>query len=292
MDDNAGIAEMRDRAVAQIARPFRGAAREDHHVALGEPLIDEARQHDLVVGADPQRHRHATRLLDRRSEDRRVRIIDRARPDRLSRGDDLVAGRDDRHSRPAPHLDGGNADRRDHADFARGQHLAGAQYGLATGQIAAGKGDELTGCGRAAHLDHGSAIGIPGLGVLNHDYGVGAARHHASGGDQGGHAGHDGETRLGARRQDLGVEREGLGRAFAGRDRIVGTHREAVDTGSVEAWDIDIGDERARQHPPQRLRQRHRLAGERPQFEMAMKARYRLVATDHIEKLLLSRQAA
>ena len=48
----------------------------------------------------------------------------------------MIATRGRRHTSAAAH-----ADRRQHADLARGQQLAGAQNGLAAREIAAGEGD-------------------------------------------------------------------------------------------------------------------------------------------------------
>ena len=292
-----GSSKLCDGAVAQIARTFRGAAGEQHDVASGEPVGDEALQHALLVGADAEGDRHSARLGDRGGEDRGVRIVNPAGPDRLSRRHDLVAGRDDRDQRPAPHLDRGEPDRRQHADLARGQHLAGAQHRLAAGEVAAGKGDELAGDRRAAHRDcrnaaFAVAIAVDGLGVLDHDHRVGAARRHAAGGDQGRGARLDGEVGCHAGGQDFRVQREDFGRSLAGADGVVGAHGKAVDTGAVEPRRVDFGDDRARQHPAQCLRQRHGLAAERLQPQMAVKPRHRLVAADDVEKLLLPRQAA
>ncbi len=186
----------------------------------------------------------------------------------------------------------GAADRRQHADLARGQNLPGMQHGLAAGHVAAGEGDELTGSRRPADLDDGRVALVDRLGVLDHDDGVGAARHHAAGRDQRRRARFDGEKRHFSGRQDFGPQGQAPRYALAGTERVVGAHREAVDTGAVEARNVDFGDDPARYDPRQRLRQRHGLAAERPHFEMAAEAALGLVAIEDFKELLLTRQAA
>ena len=97
-------------------RRSRSAARE----RVGERRV--------VVGNDAELHRLAAELLHRGADDRRVRVVDRAGPQRLrrarrsrcrSRRSRRAAG-DRRAPRATP-------DRREHADLARGQQLPGAQ---------------------------------------------------------------------------------------------------------------------------------------------------------------------
>ncbi len=118
--------------------------------------------------------------------------------------DDLVTGRDNRDTRPAPHLDRGPANCGKHADLARGQDLPSTKHGFAAGEIAAGEGDELAGGCGPANFDQGLAAIVDRLGVLDHDDGVGAARHHPAGRDQSGRAWTDREHRHPARGQDFG----------------------------------------------------------------------------------------
>jgi hypothetical protein len=205
VNDDARIIERGDGAVAQIAGALRSAARKNHHVARGKPLMDEARQHDLVVGSDAERLRAPAGFLDGSGEDCSVRIVDRAGADRVARRDNLVAGRDNGYLRPPPDFDSGATDRRQHANLARGQYLSRAQHGFAARQVAAGKGDELPGCRSPSHLDHRGAVVIPRFGVLDHDDGVGPARHHPAGRNQRRGIGCNSQLRHCAGGEDLSV---------------------------------------------------------------------------------------
>jgi MFS family permease len=187
--------------------------------------------------------------------------------------------------------DSGAPDRRQHANLARGQYLARAQHGFAARQVAAGKGDELSRCRRPAHLDPCGAAVIPRFGVLDHDDGVGCARHHPAGRNQRRGAGCDGKLRHRAGSEDLAVQGQSFRCTFGGAHRIVGTHREPVDAGSIEPGNVDIGDNRTRQYAGGRLRQRHGLGAERVQIEKPVKPRRSGVAVDDVEKLLLASEA-
>ena len=55
MHQDAGLAEPRDDAVREIARAFRGAAGEHHHVVLGERLAHRLVERDFVIAARRRR---------------------------------------------------------------------------------------------------------------------------------------------------------------------------------------------------------------------------------------------
>ena len=196
MHDYPRIVKIGNRTIAKIPGALRGAAGEDDHIARRETLADEARQDLLVIGPNTQQLRDAARLLDGSSEDRRIRIVHGARPHRFAGRDDLIAGRDDRNPRSAPYLDHGVANRRQHPDLARGQHLPRAQYGLATRQIAAGEGDELTRSRGTADLDQSGTVTVVCVGMFDHHHRIGAARYHSTGRDQGRRAASDRKLRL------------------------------------------------------------------------------------------------
>ena len=70
------------------------------------------------------------------------------------------------------------------SDLARGETVLRAGQVLTSREIAAGKGDELPGRHGPPHVDDGGAALVPRICMLDHDDGVGAARHHPAGGDQ------------------------------------------------------------------------------------------------------------
>ena len=96
-----GLREPADDAVREIAGALRRAAREDHDVALRGRARARSSSAVFVVGNDAEMHRLAAELLDGGADDRGVGVVDRARAQRIAGRDDLVAGREDRHARPA-----------------------------------------------------------------------------------------------------------------------------------------------------------------------------------------------
>ena len=140
---------------------------------------------------------------------------------------------------------------------------------------------------RAAQLDRRDALDQ--LGVLDHHHGVGAARHHAAGGDGGRGAGLHLDLGRVAAGDHLGVERELLRRAVGGAGDVGGAQRKAVDIGAVERRHVDRRGEIVRQHAAERGRERHALGGQGREIEMRLEALARLLGGDDFEKLLLAR---
>ena len=113
------------------------------------------------------------------------------------------------------------------------------------------------GAARAAQLDRRHALDQ--LGVLDHHHGVGAARHHAAGGDGGRGAGPDLDLGRVAAGDHLGVERELLRRGVGRARGVGGAQREAVDIGAVERRHVDRRGEIGGQHAAERRRERARV---------------------------------
>jgi len=103
----------------------------------------------------------------------------------------------------------------------------------------------LAGCHRPADLDQRPLIIVERLGVLDHDNGVGAARHHPPGGNQRGRSRRNRKLRLLAGGQDFVIDRQDPRRALAGPNRVVGAQREPIDTRAIEPGNIDLGDDGA-----------------------------------------------
>ena len=187
MHEDAGLAEARDRPVRDVARAFGGAARQDDEIGLLERLAQRQLQRRLVVRHDPERDGLAAQLLNGGRDRGGVAVVHRARANRSARRDDLVAGGEHGDPRPAPDLEAGTTDRREHADLARGQQLAPPEHGLAARQIAPGEGDQLP---RHRRPHHANGPGrVVEIGMLDHQHRIGAARNHAAGRDHGRGAG-------------------------------------------------------------------------------------------------------
>ena len=204
--DDAGIAEPFDDTVRKIAGALGRASREDHEIAF-EAARERARQRALVVGNDAEMHGGAAKLLDRGADDRGVGVVDGARAQRIAGRDDLVARREDRHSRPAVDGDLAEPQRRQHADLARGEVRSGAKHRLASRDVRAGVAHVLAAGERTTDFEPLAAPGGDELRMLDHQHRVGAARQHSAGRDRRRDAGDHGLARHDTGREDFVVER-------------------------------------------------------------------------------------
>ena len=93
------------------------------------------------------------------------------------------------------------------------------------------------------------------LGVLDHHHGVGAARHHAAGGDGGRGAGPTSIFGRDARRRSPRRSAQPARRRVAGAGGVGGAQREAVDVGAVERRHVERRGHVMRQHAAERVRQ-------------------------------------
>ena len=170
--------------------------------------------------------------------------------------------------------------------------LALAQQRLAARDVGAGIGDELP-RRRPRGAARSPGTRLDQLGVLDHHHRVGAARHHAAGGDGGRGAGLDLELRRMAAGDHLGVERELLRRAVGGAGRVGGAQREAVDIGAVERRHVDRRRHDrapARGRAPPRARRVSPGSGARSRWRS--KRFLRLLGGHDFEELLLPRRLA
>ncbi len=288
VDDHARAAEPGHDAVRQVAGALGGATTEHDHVAGRKRVAHHRLEPRLVVRERAEPHRFAACLDDCGSKDRAVAVVDRARPQRLTRLHQLVTGRENRHLGPPRDVDRRQAAGRQHADLARADARAAPQQGLAAGDVGACVGDELAGGGGAPQLDRRPLRGLDELRVLDHQHRVGAARQHAAGRDRRRSPRLDRERRRTAARQDLAVEQEATRRRVARADEVGGTYRKPVHTGAIERRHVvrrrDVGAE----HPAQRLFQRDTLARQGGEIEVALEARLRLLGRDDLEELLLA----
>ena len=114
-----GAPSLRHDAMREIARALRGAAARARPCRTLQARRARRVERRLVVRKSAERHRLAAGFRHRRRHDRAVAVIDLRRPERAARRDQLVAGREHRHLRPAHHLDLGDAAGGQHADLAR-----------------------------------------------------------------------------------------------------------------------------------------------------------------------------
>ncbi|MEY9923187.1 hypothetical protein ABIF99_009502 [Bradyrhizobium japonicum] len=173
MRDDARLAEPADDAVGHVTRALRGAAREHQHVGVRQRAAHGGFEFCLIVGNGAEEHRLAAVLVDRGGDDGAVGVVDRSRRERLAGLNQFVTGGDHGNTRLARDSHLGNAASRQHAYLARADHRAGAQQRLAARDVGACVGHELSGRNGSPDVDR---IGPGGLGMLDHDDGVGAAR--------------------------------------------------------------------------------------------------------------------
>ena len=116
--------EVRTRSTGSSARGREGL------VEGPEELLD-------VVGHEAQELGDRTRVGHRRGEHRAVRLVDLAVAQRLARGDELGAGGEHQHPRPAAHRERPGADGRGEPDLGGAEHRARGQHDLARGDVLA-----------------------------------------------------------------------------------------------------------------------------------------------------------
>ena len=155
----------------------------------------------------------------------------------------FIARGQHRHLRLRDHIERTNAAGRQHADFTRADHGARPHQRFAARHVGARMGDELPVPRGAANFD---GVGPQGLGLVDHDDRIGAARQRAAGGD--GRRRAPGHTNL---RRDatgdlLAIERKAHGRCFAGARHIGCAKAEAIDIRAVKGGHIDGRDNVAR----------------------------------------------
>jgi hypothetical protein len=124
-------------------------------------------------------------------------------------------------------------------------------------------------------------IGVQHIGVFHHQHRVGAPWNHAAGRkNRGRPLGH----RFGGfhpRRQHLRVQSQQTRAIVGGPGRVGCAHGKAVHIRAVEARHVHAGDNLARQHAPQRLRQPNPLLAQRRHPQMRTEALFRLVPANH-----------
>ena len=292
MHQHARRRQAREDAVGDVAGALRGAARHHHQVGHVQRLAQGGFQRRLVVAEDAHGQRLAAVLGDGGGEDGGVAVVDPAHRQRLAGRDQLVAGREDGDAGAAHHRHGRQPGGGQHADLPAGDEGAGPQHRLAAGDVAAGIGHRLPGDGRAAHQHHGALRAFLGLGLLDHDHGIGAARDDAAGGDGRRRARGDRDAGRHAAGQQLGVQPQPARRRLGGAEGIGGAQREAIHRGAVEGRRIGGGGDRHRHHPAERGAERHGFGRQRGEVDGGMEARGGHLGGDDVEELLLPGGAA
>ena len=130
-----------------------------------------------------------------------------------------------------------------------------AQHGFAARDVSARGGYGFPGRYRTMHFDEQFAALVAHVGIFNHEDGVGSARHHSSGGNDGCSTLDDGSFRLHTRGQDFRIEPQQARQLVGGPSGIGGTHGKSINARPVEARDIDIGENVLGQDASQSLRQ-------------------------------------
>jgi hypothetical protein len=250
MNHNAGVRELADGVVGQIARALRGSSREQHQVVV-QALRKQRVNFALDVARPAQLHRLAPGLCDRGGKNGAVGVVDAAQGARLTGSNELVAGGKNGHLGLAPGVNLGQTDGRQRADLPRGDDLARAQNGLTLGDVAARGGDECARRNGSVDVGEDLAVLLARLGLLDHHHGVGAARNQAAGGDYGRSSLQNLRLGQNAGGENLGVEPQGARRIGGGSVGVGRAHGKAVDPRAIEAGNVHLGHHVARKNAPQ-----------------------------------------
>nr|GEU28576.1 hypothetical protein [Tanacetum cinerariifolium] len=220
----------------------RHAARRDDQVMAPGRLAQHGAGGVQRIGHDAEVGDVAAEVFQQRAQGETVRIVDRARRQRLARHGQLVAREEHGHAQLAPDRQLRQADRGGQAQLLAAQAGAGRQDHAALADILAGAAYPFAGFGRVAHGDH--AVGEFAL-LLHHD-GIGAGGYQGAREDAGGGAGLQGLAHV-AGRDALG-NRQPRGQRGRAHGAIGRAHGVAVHLRVVLARHVHGGDLRLRQH--------------------------------------------
>ena len=176
----------------------------------------------VTVGAEP---------LQQSVQQIAVGVVDGGAAARGSRLDHFVAGGEDCHFKPPPHLDVRDAERGGERDVLRFQHGAGRQHDMTGGHVFAGQPAIRP---KFQPLGHGDAIALRGH-VLLHEHRIGALGHRRAGENADGFAGFQRLLRACAGGQAASDDERRVAVAF----EISMAHGVTIDRGIVERRQID-----------------------------------------------------
>ena len=211
-------------------------------------------------GMAPRNARLAAILVDRRGDDRAIGVVDRGGPQRLARLHQFVAGGDHGDARPAR-----DGNLRNAAGRAACRSRASRSWcrRAAAPRRARCRSRHRTRIARARRRGGFRSREARRLRVLDHDDGIGAARQRAAGRDRGRRSRQHGPLRRGAAGDDFVVQHEADRRGFTGGSEIGGTHRKAIDIGTIERRHVDRRHDVFRQRAAERIGELAPLAWDR-----------------------------
>ena len=201
------------------------------------------------------RHRDAAVLGNDGAEGVLVHVVDLSAPKWPSRLDDLVAGREDGHTRLGEYLDGCHPEGRQRADAARPEEIPGSKHDLAAHDIGAPRSNVLTGAHGAEDADR---VVLVSFGFLHHDDRVGPLGHGRARGDLDALACVD--PNLGDLPGEEAIDLVKPLRQEPGRlERVVRPDGVAVHGRARERGHVAIRHDLSRHHPAVRLTDGHTL---------------------------------
>ena len=135
MRDDAWRPQPLHDAIREVARPFRRASRKQDDITGRHRAVEYGAKSIDVVRHDSEWHGIAAKFADRRSEDGRVAVIDAADRQRHARRPEFAPRRDNADARPRHHRDALDAERREHAGFARCEQSPSKENGFAAADV-------------------------------------------------------------------------------------------------------------------------------------------------------------
>ena len=178
-------ADALDRAAHEIGFAGGDAARGDDEIVIGGGSGERAPQRVGIVAKNAEIGHGCAEPLQQSAQQIAVGVVDRGAAARGSRLDHFVAGGEDRHFKPPPHLDIRDAERGGERDVLRLQHGAGRQHDMTGGHVFAGKPPIRA---EFQALRHGDAIALRRH-VFLHEHRIGALGHRRAGENADGFAG-------------------------------------------------------------------------------------------------------
>jgi len=232
----------------EVALPNAHAAGCDDKIGVGGGTNQRAFDHPLVVRRAVEEDRRAAGIGHSGCQCHTIRVVDPARPERITGCDELVTGREDRDHRAPPDLDLGEPERREDSQAGRRQRARDADL-VAGMRVVSRVPNVLSALDAIGHLDAAIAF----AGIFDRHNGVGAS------GDR--CACHD--PRRGPRPNRRSLCRPGMRFADDAEHSgsIVRSHGEPVHRGVGEWRDVDPGhDAWVHQDPTDGIGQRDSLA--------------------------------
>ena len=250
---DSGVPKTLEYTVILIALALGSTSGEQQQIHLCKCLAHRFLNGLFVIMDHAQRHRLTAQFLHGVGQHRAVAVVHLARGHRTSGCDQLISGGENPDSRLTPHPNLHLAKSREGSGLPVSQQIATPQHHLSCPNVRTCVGDATARCNRLEDLNAPRNQ----VRVFDQHHPVGPAWQNASRGNGRGGAESDRALRNHPAVQRFRIEREVDGMGVLGPKSVLGPNRKAIEIRAVEAGHVVTGEYIPRQHPPQRLSQRH-----------------------------------